>query len=94
MAQYYVDIMSSYRRTLYVGVTRDLAKRVEEHRQKLVGGFTKRYNVTRLVYDEVAGNPMAASEREKQIKGWLRAKKVALIETANPDWADLANSIE
>jgi len=94
MAQYYVYIMSSYRLTLYVGVTRDLAKRAEEHRQKLVGGFTKRYNVTRLVHDEVADNPMAAIEREKQIKGWLRAKKVALIETANPDWADLATSIE
>ena len=93
MGQYYVYIMSSYRRTLYVGVTNDLATRVQQHKQKLVDGFAKKYNVNRLVYYEVAEDPLAAIEREKQIKGWLRARKVTLIEAANPDWADLVNTL-
>jgi putative endonuclease len=88
--QYYVYIMSSYSRTLYVGMTNNLERRVYEHKHKLVPGFTARYNVTRLVYFETTTDPRAATARERQIKGWLRVKKIALIETANPAWEDLS----
>ena len=84
--------MSSHRGTLYTGVTNDLMRRVYEHRHKLVGGFTKRYNIIRLVYYEVTENVEAAIAREKQIKGWLRSKKVALIESLNSYWVDLAEA--
>ena len=90
MNQYYVYIVSSHRGTLYIGVTNDLVRRVHEHRHKLVDGFTKRYNVSKLVYYEVTENIESAIVREKQIKGWLRRKKVALIESGNPYWLDLA----
>ena len=90
MRQYYVYIMSSKRRTLYVGVTRDLHRRVYEHRDKLVEGFTRRYNVTQLIYYEATPDVESAIAREKEIKGWLRTKKVRLIESLNPVWADLA----
>ena len=66
------------------GVTNDLTRRLYEHQQKFVEGFTKKYNVTKLVYYEAADNIEAAIEREKQVKGWLRRKKVALIESVNP----------
>lgn len=75
---------------LYVGVTTDLEHRIRQHRQKLVPGFTSRYNVHRLVYYEETDEVEAAILREKQIKGWTRAKKVALIEAENPAWEDLA----
>jgi putative endonuclease len=75
---------------IYVGVTSDLEGRVSEHKLKLADGHTKRYNVTRLVYYEEYGDITEAIEREKQIKGWRRAKKVALIEFNNPKWRDLA----
>jgi putative endonuclease len=78
--QYYVYILTNKSRTLYTGVTNDLERRVYEHKQKLVPGFTAKYKITFS----------AAIEREKQIKGWLRVKKVALIESVNPDWADLS----
>jgi len=90
VAQHYVYIMASISRVLYVGVTNDLHRRVWEHKEKRVGGFTKRYNVTRLVYYEETNDARVAIEREKQIKGWLRAKKVALIEAVNPGWSDLS----
>ena len=90
MNQYYVYIMSSHRGTLYTGVTNDLMRRVYEHRNKLIEGFTKRYNVSKLVYYEATEAIESAIVREKQIKGWLRSKKVALIESANPYWVDLA----
>ena len=86
----YIYILASYRGTLYTGVTNDLTRRVYEHRHKLVGGFTKRYNVSKLVYYETTNNVESAIVREKQIKGWLRSKKVALIESLNPYWSDLA----
>ena len=76
--------------TLYTGVTNDLERRVHEHRHKLVDGFTKRYNITILVYCEATGSIEAAIAREKQIKGWRRSKKVALIESMNPTWEDLS----
>ncbi len=87
---YYVYIMTNKSRTLYTGVTDDLARRVWEHRQKLVPGFTQRYNITQLVYYEETSDIKSAIEREKQIKGWLRKKKVALIESINPRWMDLS----
>jgi len=91
MRQYFVYIMGSRSKTLYVGVTNDLERRVYEHKQGLVAGFTSRYRVTRLVYYEETSDVAAAIEREKQIKGWLRSKKVALIESMNPEWDDLSD---
>lgn len=90
MRQYYVYIMTNKSPTLYTGVTNDLERRVYEHKQKLVPGFTAKYNITRLVYFEVMQDVHAAIAREKQIKGWLRRKKIALIESVNPGWADLS----
>ena len=90
MKQYYVYIMTNGSRTLYTGVTDDLVRRVYEHKNKLIEGFTKRYNITRLVHYEVTSDVQAAIQREKQIKGWLRKKKIALIEAANPGWQDLS----
>jgi putative endonuclease len=88
--RYYVYIMTNRSRTLYTGVTDDLIRRVYEHKNKLVRGFTQRYNITMLVYYEATGDIQAAIQREKQIKGWLREKKIALIEAANPGWEDLS----
>ena len=76
--------------TLYTGVTNNLDRRVYEHKQKEAEGFTKRYNLTRLVYYEVTSDVQAAIAREKQIKGWLRKRKIALIESMNPRWRDLS----
>jgi len=90
MKQYYVYIMTNSSRTLYTGVTDDLVRRAYEHRNKLIEGFTQKYNITRLVYYEITGDVRAAIQREKQIKGWLRKKKIALIEAANPEWEDLS----
>src|SRR5215217_1362292 len=87
---YYVYIISSLRRTLYIGVTNNLERRVFEHKTGAVPGFTSRYRVTRLVYFEDTNDVVAAIEREKYLKGWVRAKKVALIESMNPSWNDLA----
>jgi len=91
MKTYYVYILASKSRTLYTGVTNNPERRVIEHRRKLVPGFTARYNINRLVYYEVCGDPLAAISREKQIKGWTRLKKVALIESLNRDWKDLSD---
>jgi putative endonuclease len=90
MKQYYVYIMTNNSGTLYTGVTDDLVRRVHEHKNKLIEGFTKKYNITRLIYYEITGDVKAAIQREKQIKGWLRRKKITLIETANPEWHDLS----
>jgi len=87
---YYVYIMTNHSGTLYVGVTNDLESRVWEHKQQKVEGFTKRYRITRLVYYEEYSQVDEALAREKQIKGWLRRKKVALIEEGNPPWEDLS----
>ena len=89
MKDYYVYILASKSRTLYIGVTNDLVRRVGQHRGKLVPGFTSKYKITRLVYFEATGDIGAALNREKELKGWSRAKKVALIEGANPTWEDL-----
>src|SRR5687767_5461705 len=88
--RYYVYILASRTRVLYVGMTNDLERRVFQHKQKQIGSFTSQYNVDRLVHYEECGKAWEAIQREKEIKGWLRAKKVALIEEDNPDWTDLA----
>ena len=90
MTQYYVYILASYRDTLYTGVINDLERRVHEHKQGLGSQFTRKYNVSKLVYYEATGDVTSAIEREKQIKAWRRAKRVALIESMNPNWMDLA----
>ena len=90
MNEYYIYIMSNVSQTLYPGVTNDLQRRVYQHKQKLSSGFTRKYNLTLLVYFEATPDILAAIAREKQIKGWLRAKKVSLIESANPKWLDLS----
>ncbi|HYX20324.1 MAG TPA: GIY-YIG nuclease family protein [Thermoanaerobaculia bacterium] len=90
MGLYWVYILASDHRTLYVGVTNDLERRLFEHREGLVRGFTRKYNVHRLVYFESTDDPIAAIEQEKRIKGWRRSKKVALIENRNPTWRDLS----
>jgi putative endonuclease len=81
--------MTNHSRTLYVGVTGDLARRVYEHRHRLVPGFTSRYNFDRLVHAKRYSEVRNAIAREKQIKGWLRQRKIALIEEGNPEWTDL-----
>ena len=82
--------MANKRGTLYTGVTNDLEKRVYQHKQKLIEGFTKRYNITRLVYFESSNDVNVAITREKQIKGLLRSKKIELIKALNPQWTDLS----
>ena len=89
--QYYVYIIASRSRTLYTGVTNNLDRRVFEHKEKLVPGFTSKYKIERLVYFEVTQDVQAAILREKQIKGWTRSKKLALIESMNPTWQDLSS---
>ena len=90
MREYYVYIMTNHSRTLYTGVTNNLERRVYEHKTKAVDGFTKRYKVNKLVYFESTNDVMAAIEREKEIKGWVRRKKVSLIHSFNPTWEDLS----
>ena len=91
--QFYVYIMASRSRRLYVGVTNNLRRRTYEHQHHLVRGFTDRYDINRLVHFEPADDARVAIAREKQMKGWLRAKKVALIEETNPDWKDLSEEL-
>ncbi len=94
MRQFYVYILSSYRGTLYIGVTNDLERRLYEHSHKLVAGFTERYNVSKLIYYEITESVEAAIAREKELKGWRRSKKIALIEASNPYWLDLTKEWE
>jgi putative endonuclease len=92
--QYYVYLLASrIGGTLYIGVTNNLVRRVYQHREKIVEGFTKQYDVTRLVYYEVHSDVEAAITREKQMKKWNRAWKVRLIEEDNPNWDDLYKRI-
>ena len=87
---YFVYIMANRTRRLYIGVTSDLNRRVYEHQHRLVPGFTSKYHLDRLVYFEQATDPASAITREKQLKGWLRSRKVALVESTNPKWTDLS----
>ena len=91
---YFVYIMTNRSKTLYTGVTNNLDRRIYEHKHHLAAGFTSKYQVTRLVFFEETSDVQAALEREKCIKGWLRAKKVALIESNNHGWRDLSEEWE
>ena len=89
MRQYWVYILSSNSRTLYTGVTNNVELRLAQHRQGL-NGFTAKYRITRLVYYETTNDVVAAITREKQVKSWTRAKRIALITSMNPGWDDLS----
>ena len=87
---YFVYILANKSNSvIYIGVTNNLVRRLYEHKNKLVDGFTKRYSVDKLVYYEMTSDVLSAIEREKQIKKWSRAKKNMLIETLNPNWQEL-----
>jgi len=88
-----VYIMTNNSGTLYIGVTRNLPQRVWQHKNKLLPGFTKKYNIDELVYYEQTTNIVSAIEREKQLKKWRRGKKIKLIEKDNPEWKDLGNNL-
>jgi putative endonuclease len=88
MKNYYVYIMSNKSKTLYIGVTNDLARRIYEHKNKMIDGFTKRYNLSVLIYFEVFNSVEDAIRREKQLKNWHRRWKINLIESINKDWKD------
>ena len=88
---YYVYILSNWNnKVLYTGITNNLERRIFEHKNHIFEGFTSRYNINKLVYFDSTEDVKQAIEREKQIKGWKRNKKVALIERINPDWHDLS----
>jgi putative endonuclease len=87
---HYVYIMASFKRTLYTGVTNNVERRVSEHKRGSLTGFSARYKTRSLVRVEAFGDIRAAIAREKQIKGWLRTKKLALVEASNPNWKDLS----
>lgn len=90
---YFVYILSNWDDSvLYIGVTSNLPRRLYEHRNGLADGFTKKYNVHKLVYYEYTNDVYSAISREKQLKKWVRAKKNALIAKMNPEWADLSDS--
>jgi len=91
---YYVYILTNKTdAVMYIGVTNDLIRRLYEHKAKLVDGFTKKYNVTKLVYFEDYADVRDAIAREKQLKGWAREKKNLLVQTKNPDWNDLGETL-
>lgn len=87
---YFVYILASESRQLHVGVTNDLERRLPEHRAGVGQGYAFRHGITRLVHFEVTNDVRAAIAREKQVKSWTRAKRLALFEQANPEWRDLA----
>ncbi len=86
---YFVYLLSSLSGTLYVGVTDNLWKRVQEHKDGMFDGFTRKYRVNRLMYFEIFSNSTIAADRERQIKKWRREKKIALFASSNPQWKDL-----
>jgi putative endonuclease len=89
----YVYLLASKSGVLYTGMTNNLVRRIWEHKEKRIPGFTQRYNVTKLVWFEVHGRATSAIAREKEIKGWRRSKKVALIEASNQHWTDLSHDL-
>jgi putative endonuclease len=91
--QYCVYIMANIARAIYVGMTNDLQRRVYEHKNKQIPGFTAKYGLDALVYFECGEDVYSAITREKQIKGWTRAKKIQLIESMNPEWKDLSKEL-
>jgi len=93
--QYYIYLLTNQNNTvIYTGVTSNLIKRIWEHKNKLVKGFTQRYNIDKLVYYEIYDDPENAIAREKQIKAGSRKNKIGLIESMNPEWKDLSDSLE
>jgi putative endonuclease len=88
---FYVYIMVSRSGTLYIGVTSNIKKRVYEHKNHLIPGFTDKYEIDRLLYFEVIRDSASAINREKQLKAWRREKKVKLIDSMNPEWNDLSH---
>src|SRR5207237_9987566 len=90
---FHVYIMASASRRLYVGVTGNLTRRIDQHRRLDINGFTRKYQMIRLVYVEATSDVKSAIRREKQIKGWVRRKKISLIEALNPEWRDLAGDL-
>ena len=94
MKSYFIYILSSKNKVLYIGMTENLSRRIFEHKQRLTDGFTKRYNVDKLVYFEVLPDLKSAVKREKQLKNWHRQWKIHLIESKNKSWKDLYPEIE
>jgi len=90
LRSYFIYIMSSRTHTLYIGVTNDLIRRIDEHQGGEFAGFTAKYKVNRLVYFEQYDDIGAAIAREKQLKNWRREKKIALVRSTNPGWTDLS----
>jgi len=90
MKTYYVYILSNKSKTLYIGFTNNLERRIYEHINKLADGFSKKYNLTKLVYYEICQDVKNAIQREKQLKDWHRDWKIKLIESVNPNWDDLS----
>ena len=90
MRDYFVYIMSNVSRTLYIGMTNNLERRVWQHKEKMADSITKRYNITLLIYIETFSDPGSAIAREKQLKNWSRSKKLSLIDSLNPKWLDLS----
>ena len=86
---YYVYILTNKSSTLYTGITNDLYRRLYEHKNKLVPGFTKKYNINKLIYYEIFNDPISAIIREKEIKGWTRKKKIELIKKENSNFEEL-----
>ena len=91
--QYFVYILASISKILYIGVTNDLQRRVLEHKNKRTGGFTTKYRVKKLVYFQMTDDVYAALSREKQLKKWRREKKIDLIESMNPTWKNLYSEL-
>ncbi len=91
--QYYVYILASYNHTLYIGVTNNLIRRIFEHKQKIIQGFSQKYNTVKLVYFEACTDVREAITREKRLKKWNREWKLRLIKTVNPDFRDLYDQI-
>lgn len=90
---YYVYILTNWsNKVLYVGITNNLERRLYEHQNKLIKGFTEKYNINKLVYFDSTTDIISAIEREKQIKGWTRCKKIDLIKSINPQWKDLSEN--
>jgi len=93
--QYYVYILTNKsNNVLYIGVTNDLVRRVYEHKNKMIDGFTKKYNLTKLVYYEATTDVRSAIEREKQLKNWHREWKLNLVKEFNPEWKDLGEMLK
>ena len=89
MKEYFVYIITNRSGTLYIGITSDLKKRIWEHANKLIKGFTNKYNIDKLIYVEVFEDPIEAIKREKTLKGWRRSKKIDLIKNKNPNFEEI-----